>query len=836
MKYWLIIPIVLLSYVVGNSQKNAIITGKVMDDSGNPLEFVSVSIPDLGIGEYTDNKGKYRLEVPPNRNLTIEYSFIGYVTLPKTGTYGAGEKKTINVALKKGVDIIEVEVRDDRVEDKTGTVDQIDTKELEFKVNPSMNLDISQIAIGVTGSADELSSQYSVRGGSYDENLVYVNDFEIYRPFLVRSGRQEGLTFPNIDLIRSLAFSAGGFQARYGDKLSSVLDIKYKRPDTFRGSVSMSALGASGHLEGSVKKKNKENQQFSYLIGARYKTTRYLLGSLETSGEYQPNFYDIQGYVSYDLNKNWQLGLIGNYNRSVYDFTPISRSTTLGLINLALRFDAFFDGQEVDDFTTYMAGLSLSHLPEDRNYYFKFLASTFQSRENERIDIISAYRLGVLETDLGSEEAGEIVATIGAGVQHNYVRNYLTATVSNFAFKGGWEKTKEKEGTLSYNSSHLRYGAKYQNEIINDDINEWERLDSAGYSLPYSDASIENWEVVKTNIDLSSNRVSGYVQNTWKIVRDSTREYGVTLGVRSSYWDLNEEVIVTPRAQFYYKPYKEKNDLLFKVSTGMYYQPPFYRELRNQDGSINYSLQAQKSIHGLVGLVYDFKMWDRDFRFISEAYYKHLFDIVAFDIDNVRIRYYGDNNVRGYSTGIDFRINGEFAEGQESWVNLSLLRSRERFIDVQHLARGVAPDTAAVAINDVPRPTDQFASLSIFFQDYLPKLESFKVNIGLVFGTGLAFGIPRNNVIYRNTYRYSPYYRADIGFSYLLWDAKKSKRVGNNPFRNFRRAWISAEVFNLLGVANAASHTWIKTVQNQNVAVPNYLTSRRVNVKVRFNF
>lgn len=835
MKIWLIIPIVLFSCVIGFSQKNAVISGKVMDESGNPLEFANVSIPDLGLSVPTDERGKYKLEVPANKNLTIEFSYVGYVTLPKNSTFDPGEKKTINVSLKKGVDFEEVIIKDNKIEDKTGTVDEIDVKELELKVNPSMNLDISQIAIGVTGSADELSSQYSVRGGSYDENLVYVNDFEIYRPFLVRSGRQEGLTFPNIDLIRSLAFSAGGFQARYGDKLSSVLDIKYKRPDSIRGSAQVSALGASAHIEGSIKKKNKKNQQFGYLIGGRYKTTRYLLGSLDQKGEYLPNFYDVQGSLSYDLSKNWQIGLIGNFNRSVYNFQPKSQETTLGLINLALRFQAFFDGQEVDDFTTYMAGISLSHLPDSANYYIKFLASTFQSRENERIDIIGAYRLGVLETDLGSEDAGEITATIGAGVQHNYARNFLTATVSNFAIKGGWERTKEKGG-LSYNSTHLRYGAKYQNELIDDDINEWERLDSAGYSLPYSDVSIENWEVVKTQINLSSNRASAYVQNTWKMMRDSIREYGFTLGVRSSYWDLNEEVIITPRAQFYYKPYREKNDLLLKASVGMYYQPPFYRELRNLDGSINYNLKAQKSIHGVLGLVYDFKMWNRDFRFITEGYYKSLFDVVAFDIDNVRIRYYGDNNVKGYSTGIDFRINGEFAEGQESWVNLSFLRSRERFVDVQHLARGVAPDTAAVAIKDVPRPTDQFATLSIFFQDYLPKLESFKVNIGLVFGTGLAFGIPRNNVIYRNTYRYSPYYRADIGFSYLLWDAKKSKRAGSNPFRNFRRAWISAEVFNLLGVANAASHTWIKTVQNQNVAVPNYLTSRRVNVKVRFNF
>ena len=819
-----------------NAQDKATISGKVTNEKNEPLEFVAVGVPALGIGTETDEKGKYTLNVPANRNITIEYSYTGYELTPRNGYFSSGEKKTINVILKqKAVDIEKVEVTAEREEDFVENVESIPVKEIEMMVNPSQNLDISRIAVGVTGSADELSSQYSVRGGSYDENLVYVNDFEIYRPFLVRSGRQEGLTFPNTDLIRSISFSSGGFQAKYGDKLSSVLDVKYKRPDSVRASIGLSLLGGSTHVEGSIKKKKKDNQKFTYLFGARYKTTKYILGSLETTGEYTPNFLDIQSYLSYDLSETWQLGLIGNVNRSVYEFVPNSRSTTLGLVNLALRFDVFFEGQEVDDFNTYMGGISLSHLPKDKNYYFKWLASSYQSRENERIDILGFYRLGVLETDLGDEDAGEVIATIGAGLQHNYVRNFLTTNVTNGEFKGGWEKTKEDSTRYRFKSNHIRYGLKYQHEDIFDRINEWERLDSAGYSLPYSSTGVNLWETLKTNIDLQSNRYSGYFQNTWKVTKDTTREIGITAGVRASYWDLNEEWVITPRFQFYYKPLARKKDFLFKASVGMYYQPPFYRELRSLDGTINKGLLSQKSIHSVLGLAYDFEMWGRDFRFITEAYYKHLFDLVAYDVDNVRIRYYGNNNASGYAAGVDVRINGEFAEGLESWINFSLLRTRESFDGIDHMRREVG-DSTGVVVNDVPRPTDQLASVSIFFQDYLPKMERFKVNLNLVVGTGLPFGIPRDNEVYRNTYRYSPYYRADIGFSYMLWDAMSNKRKASNPFRNFRKAWLSFEVFNLLQVANAASNTWVKTVGNQFFAVPNYLTSRRINLRFKINF
>ncbi len=819
------------------AQNKANLNGKVIDDStGQPLEFVNVLVPNTNIGTTTDSKGRFSLDLPPNRNLTVEFDFVGYEKVPYTLNLKQGQRRTVNVKIKpKAVETETATVREDRIRDDVGTLQSLSTKPFEYLPTTSGNLDISTFAMGATNSSDELSSQYSVRGGSYDENLVYVNDFEIYRPFLIRAGRQEGLTFPNIDLIRSIAFSSGGFQTRFGDKMSSVLDIKYKRADSTRASVGMSFLGGSAHVEGSIKKKKDNKQAFRYLIGARYKTTRYLLGSLNTQGEYQPNFFDLQSYLTYDLSPSWQLGWLGNINRSVYNFVPLSSQETLGLINLALQFRVNFQGQERDDFTTSMNGISLTHLPKNGNYYLKFLASTYQSNENERIDIIGNYTLGILETNLGSEGAGEdILAVIGRGVSHQFVRNYLTANVSNVAHKGGWESTLIDNEKRNLNS-HLRWGVKYQREQIVDEINEWERLDSALYTLPYDDAGLRLFNVVKTDINLESNRTSGYLQNTFRLTQDSTREIGVTIGVRASHWDLNGETIITPRAQFYYKPLRGKNNLMVKASAGMYYQPPFYREMRDLDGNVNRELRSQKSIHGVLGLVYDFQLYERPFRLITEAYYKSLSDIVAYDVDNVRIRYYGNNDARGYATGIDLRLNGEFVEGAESWINLSLMRTRERLLGVEHKLRTLN-DTTAMVVNNVARPTDQLMTFSMFFQDYLPKNPNFKMNMNFVVGTGLPFGILRNNEVFRNTYRYTPYHRIDIGFSYLLWDADRRMKRGRNPFRFSRKAWVSMEVFNLLQVANAASHTWVKTVQNQYVAVPNTLTSRRINLRLRMNF
>lgn len=836
MKYIILTFLFCLS-VLSIQAQSASVYGRVTDSQNGEL-VVGATVIELGTtnGVYTNKDGLYNLNISSNKAVIIEISYVNYKKFRDTLNLESGAKiqRDYKLELQTGNEIV---VTAERTND--GMLNE-GVEALELLPIASGNLEsaLSTLFMGVA-SSNELSSQYSVRGGNYDENLVYVNDFEIYRPFLIRSGQQEGLTFPNVDLIRDLSFSSGGFQAKYGDKMSSVLDINYKVPDTARASVTLGLLGASAHVEGSVKKKSDSTgrQRLRYLFGARYKTNAYLLNSLDLVGEYNPQFTDFQGMITYDINDDWQLNAIGNYSRSVYQFVPESLSSTLGLVNFALQFRVAFEGQQVDDFTTGMGGLSLIYFPEDskRKYFLKFLTSTYQSRENERFDLIGQYLLGEIETDLGSDNVGEIVGILGVGTEHNFARNYLTANVYNIQHKGGLELENKRNG----NNHFIEWGARFQNETIIDELKEWELLDSAGYSVPFDTSNVFLNEVVKTDIFLQSNRLSAFVQNTWN-VRDSTKDLNLSYGVRAQYWDLNKEFIVSPRAQMIYRPLQAKRDVTFKVASGLYFQPPFYRELRNQFGEINTDLLSQKSFHILAGGTWDFLVGDKEFRFIAETYYKYLWDLVAYDVDNVRIRYYGENNASGYATGIDLRLNGEFVPGAESWINLSFMRTRESFDGVQHLLREVGRPNDTLQVNDVPRPTDRLFSFSVLFQDYLPQNENFKMNLNLTVSSGVPFGLPNDNVIYRNTYRFNPYYRADIGFSALLWDRDNRKKATSyrmtSGLRHLRKAWVSLEVFNLLDVQNTAANTWVKTIFSQQFAIPNYLTSRRINVRFRVDF
>ncbi len=794
--------------------------------------------------------GGFQLKVPVGKSLELVVSRIGFVeTSVNVGPLSEGARKRIDIALTPQDADIEVEVTESRLEEEGMIKEEVTALKLLPIATGNFESVLPHIALGTnSGTGGELSSQYNVRGGNYDENLVYVNDFEIYRPQLIRTGQQEGLTFANIDLIRDLSFSSGGFQAIYGDKMSSVLDIKYKRPDSLRASVGMSFLGASAHLEGSMKADSSGYRRFRYLVGARYKTTRYLLGSLDVEGEYVPNFTDFQTYLTYDISRDWQVGFLGNYNRSEYRFVPSTRTTALGLIDFALELFTVFEGQEIDDFTTSMGGLSFTYLPDrDKNpFYLKWLASAYQSVETERFDIIGDYRLAEVESDLGSDEFGEVVAVLGTGTQHQYVRNYLQANVYNAQFKGGLElslKNKnEDDGTSlkgSVSGSHfLQWGLKYQHERIDDEINEWERLDSAGYSLRYDTSQVLLQSVLKTENNLQSNRISAYFQETFTHVKDSIHEMKLSVGIRGQYWDLNKEAIVSPRAQLLFKPLNSKKDISYRLAAGLYFQPPFYRELRNPQGLVSTDVLSQKSLHIVGGMTIDFHMGKyspKKFRFITELFYKQLWDLVSYDVDNVRIRYSGQNDARGYIAGIDMRLNGEFVPGAESWINLSFLRARESLNGVTHLRRKRG-EREGSEVKDVPRPTDRFMTLTMFFQDYLPKNKNFKTHINLSFGTGLPFGLKDRNTTYRNTYRFSAYHRVDIGFSVQLW--KDGWRFGkpNHPLRFSRQTWLSLEVFNLLQVQNAASNTWIKTIYNTQFAIPNYLTSRRINLRLKMDF
>ncbi len=796
----------------------------------------------------TNEQGYFELFLPFGKwqfvsdSVRLHISRVGYVervlVLAKPA---AGEQLSLNIALENQNAGPEILVEGNRLQDQT----EIRTRAEDLRYLPSTsgNLEsmLPNIALGASsGTGGELSSQYNVRGGNYDENLVYVNDFEIYRPQLIRSSQQEGLTFANMDLVRDLTFSSGGFQARYGEKLSSVLDIHYKRPTAFRASAGASLLGGSAHVEGSKALGVHSWRRFRYLVGARYKTTGYLLGSLDVQGEYVPNFSDIQGYFTYDLTPYWQVGLLLNYNQSRYRFTPRSRSTAIGLISFALELYSEFEGQEVDDFSTGMAGVSLTYLPErEKNpYYLKFLFSAFESVEQENFDILGFYSLRQIENDQTSDNFGDVLAVLGEGVQHTFARNNFYALVAQGRHKGGFEWQLPEGKHHSRRSHFLQWGAGYKRELIEDFINEWERLDSAGYSLPYNADSVLLFKVTKSQNLLEVNRFSAYVQNTYSWRADSIAEWKAILGLRYAYRDLNGESLLSPRLQFLYKPLRGRRDISWILAGGYYHQPPFYREMRRPDGSLNTDLKAQKSVHALLGFSWDFywhKISAKSFRLIGEVYYKYLWDLVSYEVDNVRIRYSGENDASGYAMGLDLRLNGEFVPGAESWVNLSLLRTREKLDGVQHLKRELGEE-AAVPVEDVPRPTDRLLTLSLFFQDYLPHNESFKMHMTISFGTGLPFGLRDNNRVFRNTYRYPPYHRVDIGFSVLLWDASRLAKRPRHPLRFSKSTWLSLEVYNLMDVRNVASNTWVKTIFQQQYAIPNYLTSRRVNLRMRMEF
>lgn len=837
--------LILLGGATAHAQEaaSAKVTGLVKDAiSDQPIDLATVYIEGTNRAVETSSTGRYSIVVPTEAPFVLIFTRLGYQEVrAEISPMPARTSRQVDVAMPPVNSDVEVIVRSSKIED-AGIIRE-DVEQLKLIPTTTGNLEsiLPHIALGVSsGTGGELSSQYNVRGGNYDENLVYVNDFEIYRPQLIRAGQQEGLTFANIDLIRNLSFSSGGFESKYGDKLSSVLDIKYKRPDSLRASLGLSFLGGSAHVEGSLNVGKDGYRKFRYLLGARYKTTGYLLGSLDIKGEYITNFADIQTYLTYDLNRDWQLGFLANYNRSEYRFEPVERSTALGLINFALELFSTFEGQEVDDFTTSMSGLSLTYLPDRRRnpFFMKFMASAFRSEENERFDIIGRYSLRQIESGLGSDNFGEVIAELGTGTQQEFVRNFLDIQLYNVEHRGGIELQLDTKAEEITSSHFVMWSVKAQQELINDRINEWERLDSAGYSLPYDTTDVLLFNVLKTRNELVSTRFSGFIQDTYTFRNEEKGEFRASAGIRASYWDLNGELLLSPRAQLLYKPLGGTRDISYRLAGGLYMQPPFYREMRGFDGQVNTQLRAQKSAHIVGGFTYDFylgKQNPKKFRFIAEAYYKELWDIVSYEIENVRIRYSGQNDATGYVTGLDLRVNGEFVPGAESWINLSFLRARESLNDVQHLVRELG-QSEGQRVDDVPRPTDQFMNLSMFFQDYLPRSERFRMHLNFTVGTGLPFGLRGNNEVFRNTYRFSPYHRVDIGFSLQLFDDEKRKEKPNHFLSFSRNTWLSLEVFNLMQVRNQAGNTWIKTVFNQQYAIPNYLTSRRINLRLRMEF
>jgi hypothetical protein len=822
--------LLLLMGLVSTAQNNATVTGQLLDEQKRGISLANVAVIGYSGGTYTDSLGNYSIEILAGTKVKLAFSHILFDTQTFEVQLDAGEVKKLNRILKFKENLItEAVVNDDANRNTTMT-----------RVDPRIALEIPTVGGGIeallktfpgVSSNNELSSQYNVRGGNYDENLVYVNDVEIYRPFLVRSGQQEGLSFVNPDLVGSLNFSAGGFEAKYGDKMSSVLDVKYKRPRKFAASLAGSLLGGSVHIEGSSK-----DYRFSYLGGFRYRSGQYILGSLDTDGSYRPAFMDVQGLLNFDINEEWSVSFLANYASNRYQFIPENRETDFGTISEALRFTVYFDGQEVNKFETMLGALTTEYRP-DPKLKLKLIASGFRSNETETFDVQGQYFLGQLDNNFGSDNLGEVAFNRGIGTFLDHARNYLTANVFSLNHLGKWFDGHRI----------LDWGVKYQYESITDRLNEWNMIDSSGFSLPLNPNELQVFQVLKTRIDLRSNRGTGFIQNTWMF--SDTSKHRLSAGIRFHYWDVNKQFFATPRVNYSFDPRWQKTDMIFRVSGGLYYQPPFYRELRDLNGELNKNVRAQQSYHAVLGMDYNFKAWRRPFKVVAEVYYKYLNDLVTYEIDNVRIRYYADNKSRGYATGLDLKVNGEFVSGIESWASMSVMTVQEDIIDdfyydyynsdgekiTYGMENSTPTDSLRIEPGFIPRPTDQRVNFSLYFQDYVPKLPSLKMHLNLVFGSGMPFG-PPDYVRYRDTLRIPPYRRVDIGFSYMLLGEKKKFVGPKNPLKFFESIWISFEVFNLLGTNNTLSYLWISDITNRQYAVPNYLTARRINAKIVMKF
>ena len=810
--YILVFSFPLIAY----SQERAVISGQVRDTEGSPVFPASIAIPGTPYGTVTSESGYYELEVPSGEDFTLIISFLGYRQEEIELRLDPGERMEINRTLERTVqDLDEVTVLEQH--DRNTTITRIDIKTLDMLPNVSGNIESILSTLPGVSSRNELSSQYSVRGGNFDENLVYVNDIEINRPFLVRSSQQEGMSFINPDMVSSIKFSAGGFEASYGDKMSSVLDIVYRRPYEFAGSVNASLLGGSLHLEGASR-----NRRFTHISGFRYRTTKYLLSSLETKGEYNPNFLDFQTLLSYRITPKWELSFLVNIANNRFHFMPETRRTDFGTYNNPLNLVIYYEGQEKDRFDAYTGALTLHFTPREE-VSLKIIGSAYASVERENYDILGEYLINELDNRLDSETYGDSILNIGIGGMHDHARNDLNAFVYSVSHLGTHTKGRNT----------LKWGLKWRNERIHDQISEWEMIDSAGYSVPYTGTEILLFNTVKSKNHLYSNRLNSFVQNTYTFNRDGV-SYFLNAGIRGTYWDMNGEFLLSPRLTFSVRPDWER-DVVFRLAGGYYFQPPFYKEMRYPDGTLNKSVEAQKSIHLVMGGDLVFMAWERPFKFTAEFYYKNLSNLIPYKLDNVRIQYAAENLARGYAVGLDMKIHGEFVPGAASWASLSFMKTEEDIIgDFYYDENGIRIEPGFY-----PRPTDQRVMAGIFFSDYFPRNPDYKVHLNLIFGTGLPFSPPHIDR-YDQVFRMPSYKRVDIGFSKVLKREGRTLKDGN-PFRHFRSIWLSAEIFNLLGVRNTASYIWVKTVSSQAYApaafaVPNYLTGRRFNIRLTARF
>ncbi|SFF99707.1 carboxypeptidase-like regulatory domain-containing protein [Prevotella sp. KH2C16] len=793
MKKVLAFCIFLFSCILQTAAQSFTLQGRVTDDKNNPIELASVSCLAQGKATMTSLKGEFQLTLQSADSVVVRFSMIGYRSKTRVLRHPKGRQTLQVVLYDDNITLSDVQVKGERIQ--SGQTQELKTKDMKMTANASGNAveGMVQSQAGVS-THSELSSQYNVRGGSFNENSVYINNIEVYRPFLVRSGQQEGLSIINPDMVERIGFSTGGFEARYGDKMSSALDITYKRPEKFEASLSASMLGASAYAA-------LANKKVSWLNGIRYKTTKYLLGSLEEKGEYAPNFLDYQTYLNYRPNRYWEIDFIGNISDSHYNFFPTNRNTNFGTMENVKNFTVYFDGQEKDLFRTFFGSLGLTYHLSDKTS-LKLLASAYHTKEQERYDIQGQYWLTQTETS----------ENLGVGTYFEHARNYLEATVMS--------------GKVMLNHRTRRHAIEaaltLKRERIKENSVEYEMRDSAGYSVPHTGKDLYMIYSMKARNELNATRMEAYLQDTWRFSSGSDSaqtHYTLNYGLRMSHWNFNGETIVSPRLSLGIIP-AFNDHLMFRFATGLYYQAPFFKELRDTAtvehitaATLNRSIKSQRSLHFIAGLDYRFRMMNRPFRFSAEAYYKILQNLVPYSVNNVKVVYYGDNACSGHAMGLDLKLYGEFVPGTDSWITLSLM-------DTKMNLNG----------RSLPLPTDQKWAVNLFFTDYFPGTTRWKMNLKLAFADGLPFSAPHRE-LERNSFRAPAYKRADIGMSY---------RLVNNEDRHSRIAlknlWLGVDCLNLFGINNVNSYYWITDVTSQQYAVPNYLTGRQINARILLEF
>ena len=765
--------------------------GKVSDQDGNPIELASIMVASQGKITMSNLKGEFSMQLQSEDSVKVRFSMLGYKSKVRVLRRPQG-KQTLQIQLSSDNEMQEVVVQA-KVQ-QHGTTEEIKVEATKRNPSVSGNVveEILQTQAGVS-THSELSSQYNVRGGTFDENSVYINNVEVYRPFLVRSGQQEGLSVINADLVESVGFSTGGFEAKYGDKMSSALDITYKRPKRTEGSITASMLGANGYLGIATKK-------LTWTNGLRYKTNKYLLGSLETKGEYNPSFLDYQTYLSWQPSKRWQVDFIGNISENNYNFEPKDRETKFGTLKNVKSFKVYFDGKEKDLFRTFFGSLSITNHLTPRTD-ISLIASAFSTKEQQRYDIQGQYWLTQTET---SENLG-----VGTYMQHS--RDYLKANVRSLKLM-----MQQRAG------NHRVEGAlTYKIEKIEENSAEYEYRDSAGYNIPHTGETLDMIYSMRARNNLDAKRIEAYLQDTWNFKSNDSVPtlYRLNYGVRYAHWDFNGESIVSPRASLNITPGWNRN-LSFRVAAGLYYQAPFYKELRvtTMINGVTYALlnkkiRSQRSIHALASMSYRFSMMNRPFKFTAEAYYKAISRLVPYSVDNVKVTYYGDNETSGHAAGLDLKLFGEFVPGADSWLTLSVMNTSMKLNG-----------------KNVPLPTDQRFALNLFFTDYFPGSTRWRMSLKLAYADGLPFSAPHKELT-STPFRTPAYKRADIGMSYRLFDNQDGSRSSI-----FRNVWLGLDCLNLFGINNVNSYYWITDISGQQYAVPNYLTGRQINAKISVEF